>query len=45
MFKWDDKKLAINWPLNILNLSRPLLSNKDNNAISFEKALNNCEVL
>ncbi len=43
--KWDDKKLAINWPLNILNLSRPLLSNKDNNAISFEKALNNCEVL
>ncbi len=43
--KWDDKKLAINWPLNILNLSRPFLSNKDNNAISFEKALNNCEVL
>jgi dTDP-4-dehydrorhamnose 3,5-epimerase len=43
--KWDDKKLAINWPLKILNLSRPFLSNKDNNAISFEKALNNCEVL
>ena len=42
---WDDKKLAINWPLNILKLSSPFLSNKDNNAISFEKALNNYEVL
>ena len=43
--KWDDKKLSVNWPLNILNLSTPFLSNKDNNAISFEKALKNCEVL
>ena len=42
--KWDDIKLSINWPLNILNLSSPFLSNKDNNAISFEKALTNCEV-
>ena len=27
--RWNDEKLAINWPLNKINKNKPLLSTKD----------------
>lgn len=38
--RWDDKTLAINWPLNKLNKERPLLSKKDELANSFKESFN-----
>ncbi len=42
--KWNDKKLGIKWPLNIINFSYPLISNKDENALTFEKAIRKSEI-
>ena len=39
--KWDDKTLAINWPLNKINREVPLLSKKDEEANSFKESFDN----
>lgn len=39
--KWDDKTLAINWPLNKINRDGPLLSKKDEEAKSFKESFDN----
>tara|TARA_B100002019_G_scaffold287127_1_gene298662 strand:+ start:370 stop:960 length:591 start_codon:yes stop_codon:yes gene_type:complete len=42
--KWNDKKFGIEWPLNKINLSYPLVSIKDENASTFEEACRNSEI-
>ena len=42
---WNDKELAIEWPIKSINFNYPLLSGKDNNGISFEEAIKNSELL
>lgn len=41
---WDDKKISINWPIKLLKGKSPILSDKDNNALSFEKVTFNSEI-
>ena len=36
---WNDESLAINWPLREIKKNLPLLSKKDEEAISFEESL------
>ena len=36
--RWNDEKLAINWPLNKINKNKPLLSRKDKEAPSFKES-------
>ena len=36
--RWNDEKLAINWPLNKINKNKPLLSTKDKEAPSFKES-------
>ena len=36
--RWNDEKLAINWPLNKINKNQPLLSTKDKEAPSFKES-------
>ena len=38
--RWDDKTLAINWPLNKLNKECPILSKKDEVANTFKESFN-----
>ena len=42
--KWNDKKIGIEWPLNKINLSRPLISLKDENALTLEEAYSKSEI-
>ena len=42
---WNDKELAIEWPIKSINFNYPFLSGKDNNGISFEEAIKNSELL
>tara|TARA_B100001248_G_C27340172_1_gene435900 strand:+ start:241 stop:831 length:591 start_codon:yes stop_codon:yes gene_type:complete len=42
--KWNDKEIGIKWPINNLNLSYPLISNKDENALTFEEAISKSEI-
>ena len=41
---WDDPKILIEWPLKSINFAYPLLSEKDQNGISFDQAINNFEI-
>ena len=41
---WNDSNISIKWPLNSISFEKPLLSEKDNNGISFEEAINNSEI-
>ena len=38
---WDDKKISIDWPTEAINFKSPLLSAKDMNAATLEKAILN----
>ena len=42
--QWNDKAFNIQWPIEKLNISDPLLSDKDANASSLEELLNNDEL-
>lgn len=42
--QWNDKAFNIQWPIEKLNISDPLLSDKDANASSLEQLLNNDEL-
>ena len=42
--QWNDKAFNIQWPIEKLNISDPLLSDKDANASSLEELLNNHEL-
>ena len=42
--QWNDKAFNIQWPIEKLNISDPLLSDKDANASSVEELLNNHEL-
>ena len=42
--QWNDKAFNIKWPIEKLNISDPLLSDKDANASSLEELLNNHEL-
>ena len=42
--QWNDKVFDINWPLEILCISDPLLSDKDSNAPSLEELLKKDEL-
>ena len=42
--QWNDKAFNIEWPIEKLNISDPLLSDKDANASSLEELLNNDEL-
>ena len=42
--KWNDEKIGIEWPLKNMNLSYPLISNKDENALTFEQAIMKSEI-
>ena len=42
--QWNDKAFNIEWPIEKLNISDPLLSDKDANASSVEELLNNHEL-
>ena len=42
--QWNDKAFNIKWPIEKLNISDPLLSDKDANASSLEELLNNDEL-
>ena len=39
--KWNDKILAIKWPINDINLKYPQISIKDENGSNFEEAIMN----
>ena len=41
---WNDKSIAIKWPLEILKSRSPILSEKDKNSQTFESAISNSEV-
>ncbi len=41
---WDDPKILVEWPLKSINFEYPLLSEKDQNGISFDQAINNFEI-
>ncbi len=41
---WDDKKISIDWPTEAINFKSPLLSLKDMNASTLEKAILNSEI-
>ena len=42
--QWNDKAFNIQWPIEKLNISDPLLSDKDANASSLEELLKNDEL-
>ena len=41
---WNDKNISINWPTEAINFSSPLLSSKDMNASTLDKAILNSEI-
>ncbi len=42
--KWNDKKVAIEWPLNPLNLNEPIVSKKDLEGKKIEDIINKGEI-
>ncbi len=35
---WDDNELEINWPLNKLNIDKPIISKKDSSGLTLKRA-------
>ena len=42
--KWNDEQVAINWPLEKLRTKKPIISAKDQNSMSLNKALKDMDV-
>ena len=42
--KWNDEQVAINWPLEKLRIKKPIISAKDQNSMSLNKALKDMDV-